>query len=123
MELTELQLVELVQINLEDAVWVDSPDAINAFNHGTQIFDVSHDARKLDRFVTEHLLRNRIDYDRKLPPGNWPYPFERFWDQPVYLIHEGGRQESMVDPQNDNHGDLLGRGESGGEADAEMSAA
>lgn len=87
MDLTELQLIELVQMNLEDAVSVDSPDALDAFNCGKRIFDASHHAQKLDRFVSEHQLRNRIASDGPLPPGDWPYPFERFWDQPVYLIH------------------------------------
>ena len=86
MELTEIQLAELVQLNLEDVVPVDSPNAIDAFNAGKRIFDTSEKARKLDRFVSEHKLRNRINYDRKLPPGDWAYPFERFWDRPVYLI-------------------------------------
>lgn len=104
MKVTEFQIIELVQMNLEDAVSVDSPDAINAFNRGKRIFDVRHHAQKLDRFVTEHQLRNRIDSDGRLPPGDWPYPFERFLDEPVYLIHCRGQQESVADHQDDNHG-------------------
>ena len=86
MELTELQLAELVRLNLSEVVSVDEPDALDAFNAGKRIFDTSDKAKKLDSFVVAHQLRNRIDHNQKLPPGDWSYPFQRFWDRPVYLI-------------------------------------
>ena len=86
MELSERQLAELVRFNLDDAISVDDPGALDAFHAGKRIFDTSYKAKKLDSFVVAHHLRHCIDYSRKLPPGDWPYPFERFWDQPVYLI-------------------------------------
>ena len=86
MELTEAELAELVRFNLDDVIAVDHPGAIDAFNAGKRIFDVSDKAKKLHAFVIEHKIRGRIE-SNGVPPGDWPYPFERFWDRPVYLIH------------------------------------
>ena len=88
MELTESQLTDLVRINLADITSVDHPDAIDAFNAGKLIFDVSDKAKKLKVFVATHKLRDRIDYSKKLAIDDCLFPFERFWDRPVYLIHD-----------------------------------
>jgi hypothetical protein len=61
---------------------VDDPDALSAFHEGRGVFDVLLHAPKLERFISEHGLKDLV---ARSPGGYLPYMSGLANNEPLYF--------------------------------------